>query len=503
MKISRFGKILTTRHFWIVAAMLAVCAFFHYLPAMDGALALTRQSVVRIIYLLPVAAASFAFGQAGGLFTLVVAVVLMIPRIVLISSQPVDAAFETAGVAVVGYLIVWMIETQEQEKRLRQRAVDELQAVNAIALTLTQPYDLDAMLSETLARVLQVVGGLRSRGVLFLLDPWGDTLHLRVSQGLSPEFRQRAQEVPLGDCLCGLAAERDQVLLVPNALNHPSHTRCLIGEPHSHACVPLKSKQRVVGVMDFFLDADVSLDGIDQEMLAAIGRQIGVAVENARLCENLRFYVRQITHAQESERKRIARELHDDTVQRMIDLSRRVDNISTMPEVPQGVAEQLEVLRARIEDTVHGVRRFSQALRPSVLDDLGLLPAIEGLLAELEQAGIETALGIVGSPRRLESEVEIDLYRIAQEALNNVRRHSGATKVIVTAQYGDRVLQITVQDNGSGFERMGHPGDFAMLGMYGLVGMEERAQRLHGQLKIMAAEGGGTVVMVQVPISSR
>jgi signal transduction histidine kinase len=501
--MNRLGKILGSRHFWIVVAMLAVCTFFHYLPAMDGVFSLTRQSVVRIIYLLPVAAASFAFGQAGGLFTLVVAVALMLPRIILISSQPVDAAFETAGVAIVGYLIVWMIETQEQEKRLRQRAVEELQAVNAIALTLTQPYDLDAMLDETLVRVLQVVGGLRSKGALFLLDPWGDTLRLRVCRGLSSEFVEHAQEVPLGECLCGLAAERDQVLLVRDALKHPSHTRCLVAEPHSHACVPLKSKQRVVGVMDFFLDADVSLDSVDQEMLAAIGRQIGVAVENARLCENLRFYVRRITHAQEAERKRIARELHDDTVQRMIDLSRRVDNISTMPEVPPSVAGQLEALRARIEDMVHSVRRFSQALRPSVLDDLGLLPAIEGLLADLEQSGIETALGIEGSPRRLESEVEIDLYRIVQEALNNVRRHSGATKVVVTAQYGDRLLRITVQDNGSGFERTGHPGDFAVLGMYGLVGMEERAQRLHGQLKIMTGEEGGTIVVIQVPISSR
>jgi signal transduction histidine kinase len=317
---------------------------------------------------------------------------------------------------------------------------------------------------------------------------------------MPPDFLGEDKKVLLDECLCGLAVERDRVLVMPNASSHPQHVWCPYPNPHAHVCVPLKSKRRVVGIMDFYLDVGMSLDAVDQEMLAAIGRQIGVAVENARLCENLRFYVRKITRAQEEERKRIARELHDDTVQRLIDLSRRVDNLSLPSEVPVRMVEALETLQGRIQDTLDSVRRFSRDLRPSVLDDLGLLPAIEGLLADLEQSGIETALGIEGSPRRLGSEAEIDLYRIVQEALNNVRRHSGASRVVVTVEYGETQLRIFVRDDGRGFERVGQPGDFSMEGMYGLVGMQERAQRLHGQLRIITPESKGTIIVVEVPI---
>ncbi|MGD8626862.1 MAG: GAF domain-containing sensor histidine kinase [Anaerolineae bacterium] len=500
--MNRIVEIVENRHFWIVTAMLAICTVFHYmtLDPISGAFSLTRQSVVRIIYLLPVAAASFAFGYTGGCITLALAVLLMLPRVFLISPQPVDAFFETVGVGIVGYIVVWMIETQEKEKRLRQRVVEELQAVNAITLTLTQPYDLDAMLDKALARVLEIVGGLQPMGVILLLEPRGKTLRLRAQRGMPDDFLGKEKKVLLDECLCGLVVDNDHVLVMPNALDHPQHVWCPYPAPHAHVCVPLKSKQRVVGIMDFYLDASVSLDGVDREMLAAIGRQIGVAVENARLCENLRFYVRKITRAQEEERKRIARELHDDTVQRLIDLSRRVDNLSLPPEVPARMVEALETLQGRIQDTLDNVRRFSRDLRPSVLDDLGLLPAIEGLLADLESRGIETALGIEGRPRRLKPEAEIDLYRIVQEALNNVRRHAEASRVVLTVDYGEKQIQILVRDNGKGFEGAGQPGDFASAGMYGLVGMQERAQRLHGQLRIVAPESEGTVVVVEVPI---
>jgi signal transduction histidine kinase len=486
--------------------MLGICAFYHYfLPQLPlrplEAYPLTRQAIVRIIFLLPVAAAAFAFGRVGGSVTLAAATLIMLPRVFLISDQPTDALFETLGVAIVGYVIVWIIDTQEKEKRLRQKAVEELETVNAIALTLTRPYDLDAMLDEVLNKVLDAVGSSEPKGAIFLLDPWGQTLHLRARKGLSPEFVEQASEIPLGECLCGLTAKTGDLLIVRDALNHPQHTRCPVPEPHVHVCVPLKSMDRLLGVIDFYLDTAHPIDAIDQQMFVAIGRQIGVAADNARLCENLRFYIRQVTDAQEDERRRIARELHDETAQGLIDVARRIDDLATSDlGVPESAVERLEHLYQRIEDLLRGVRRFSRDLRPSVLDDLGLLPAVEGLIAGLQESGIECQLEISGERRRLSSDVELALFRIIQEALNNIKRHANASEVVAAVEFDKDKLILAVCDNGQGFEMPARVGDLALLGRFGFVGMHERAQLLRGTLMVQAEPGRGTTVMVEVPV---
>ena len=502
-------QLTRSRHFWVVAVMLLICGFFHYfIPQtpllIESEFPMTRQAVVRIIFLLPVAAAAFGFGLRGGMITLALATLIMLPRAILISDQPIDALFETVGVAIVGGLLVWMIDVQEREKRLRQRVVRELEAVNAIVLTLTQSRDLDAMLSEVLGKVLEVIGIPEPKGAILLLDPWGQTLNVRAHRGLCSEFIDRAQDVPLEECLCGLTAESGEVLVVQDALNHPRHVRCIEKEPHAHACVPLTSKDRLLGIMDFYLPNGHQVDTVDRKMFAAIGRQIGVAVENARLCENLRFYAWQITKAQEDERKRIARELHDDTAQQLVALSRQLDTLAASEEnLSEAGTERLERLQRRIENALLGVRRFSRDLRPSVLDDLGLLPALEGLLPDLEESGISTELSISGDRHRLPLDVELALYRIVQEALNNVSRHAQASNVMIDVEFIDSRVKVVVRDDGQGLELLGSPGDFAYAGKFGLLGIEERTLLLHGHLKVQSGIGKGTTISVDVPTEGR
>ncbi len=503
--MDRLKRLIGSRDFWIVGISLAICTFFHYYSPQTAMsigvnLPMTRQAVVRIIFLLPVAAAAFAFGRTGGLVTLGIAVLVMLPRALFLSPLPIDALFEIVGIAIVGYIIVWMIDTQEREKRLRQRAVEELETVNAIALTLTQPHDLDAMLDKALSRTLEAIGSSQAKGAIFLLDPWAQILTMRAHQGLSPEFVTQAYEIPLGECLCGHTAETGSVLVVRDALEHPQHTRCLETQPHSHVCVPLKARDRLLGVIDFCLPSSHLVDAIDREMFAAIGRQIGVAVENARLCENLRFYVRQISDAQEDERRRIARELHDDTAQGLIDVSRRLDNLAATDEgLTTSAIAQLEGLQVRIEDLLEGVRRFGRDLRPSVLDDLGLLPALEGLMASLPQSGIEPLLETRGDQRRLSPDAELALYRIVQEALNNTRKHAQASHVGTVVEFGADRVRVSVQDDGQGFEMPATLSDLATLGRFGFVGMHERVQLLRGTLTVRSELGKGMTIIADVP----
>ncbi len=158
-----------------------------------------------------------------------------------------------------------------------------------------------------------------------------------------------------------------------------------------------------------------------------------------KLAENLRLYAQQITRTQEDERKRIARELHDDSIQSLIILSRNIDElISTQPKRSK-IAHSLEGLRLEVDKIISQVRRFTQDLRPPTLDFLGLLPAVRELLTQFEhQSGIKSELKTVGAEIKFAPEAEMLIYRIIQEALNNVWRHSSALTAAVTIDFRQR-----------------------------------------------------------------
>jgi signal transduction histidine kinase len=497
--------LVRSRHFWIVVAMLAACTIAHYATPQNrviplAGITLTRHTIERVIFLLPVAAAAFAFEQAGGLITLAAAFLLMLPRVIFLSPQPADALIETLGVAVVGYLMVWMIEAQDRERRLRLKVVNELEVLNSIQATLCQSVHLDEMLQRALDKILEALGQLEKRGAVFIIDFLGQSLRMRAHRGLSPEHVQMDSEVPLGECLCGRAAQGGEVLVVANAVSDPRHTRCPEKSPHAHICVPIQSRERLLGAIDLYLADPEPVDQIDLALFVSVGRQIGVAVENALLYESLRFYLRQITGAQEDERQRIARELHDETAQGLIELSRRVDALAVnAAELDELAIERLEQLQERIEDLLQGVRRFSRDLRPSVLDDLGLLPALNGLLAELKEHAIEPRLETKGVSRRLPPDTELALFRIAQEALNNVKKHARASEVIASVEFQEARVRLTIQDNGCGFQFAGRTSDLVSMGRFGLVGMEERTHLLGGYLKVLSGLDFGTIVVADVP----
>jgi len=686
------------RSLWILAAMLIGLALLHYLTPQVRPVPLTpffmeRHAVERIIFLLPIAAATFAFGQTGGVVTLILSILIMLPRAFFMSSYPGDALVETVAVGAVGYAMIWMIETQENEKRLRQKAVLRLRAINAVALILTESLDLEHILNAALDKVLEVMG--MQVGLVFLLDKPGQKLTLNTSRGLersaakvssqtawaapppgSQVYPQNTGMIPcqfkIGMGYCGQVAKSGELMVVRGVCP----TTCPAGLSmqaeglHAQLIVPLKSKGEVQGVLmlatrrahQFHPDeldlvtaigneigvaienarlhrdiarqlqieqrlnqvaqeitSELELDNIlpkvlkiaqelleadagviallDQEqnqisypylcnlpqeltqvripkheglagqiittaqpvviddyqsypaaipafvqvgvasvagvpmvsgdqlfgalmvgslnqaksfserdvaILASIGRQAGIAIENAYLYENMRFYTRQITRAQEAERQRIARELHDDTIQSLIGMSRRLEALATYggrEHLPEAVIRRIGELETLMDNTIRNIRRFSQDLRPSILDDLGLLPALEGLTSDLiERDGIQAELQVTGTTRRLAPEVELTLFRIAQEALSNVRKHAQATQVVVTVQFINGVVQMTVQDNGRGFKPPSLTSDLTTSGKLGLIGMYERARLLGGTLAIRSKPGQGTCVTVSVPV---
>ncbi|MDP2919731.1 MAG: PAS domain S-box protein [Dehalococcoidia bacterium] len=222
--------------------------------------------------------------------------------------------------------------------------------------------------------------------------------------------------------------------------------------------------------------------------------------EQKHMDENLRFYVRQITRAQEEERKRIARELHDDTAQQLIVLSRQLDKIISAEPSPMKDMTPVEKLSERVDNILDGVRRFSQDLRPSVLDDLGLIPALEWLASDMTaHFNISVSVEVKGTERRFPPEKELLLFRIVQEALSNVRKHSSAQSAWVIIEFTEKQTMVIVKDSGKGFKVPEHLSDLTGMAKLGLAGMAERARLLDGELTIDSGPGKGTTVTVTVP----
>ncbi len=242
------------------------------------------------------------------------------------------------------------------------------------------------------------------------------------------------------------------------------------------------------------------VEGI-QEIQALQATLARMAAQLQAAQTGIRNYAAAVTQGQENERARLARELHDETVQNLIALEhqshmlrRAIDRDS---EAAARKADELAVLAAA---AVRKVRRTIRALRPLYLDDLGWLPAVRALVDDLNKSGkVKASLTIAGVERRLDPAVDLALYRIAQEALSNVARHSGADRVDVRVETTDNLVTLTISDDGRGFVPSVRPSELAQAGHFGLMGMHERAQLVGAQLSIQSEPGKGARIEITLP----
>lgn len=222
--------------------------------------------------------------------------------------------------------------------------------------------------------------------------------------------------------------------------------------------------------------------------------------------DELRGYASLVTRAQEEERKRLARELHDDTAQALIALARGLDGLGRAVEkqnLPQKDRDWLANLQDLADHTLESVRRACRDLRPSILDDLGLRAALEWLCDSSSSRGIASSFICTGTALTTTPEAEIAIFRIAQEALSNVWRHAHATHVEVELTYQPDFLCLRIQDDGRGFwpEQITDIQSDSQSGL-GLLGMRERAMLISAELSIDAQPGHGCVVVLRLPLEA-
>lgn len=219
---------------------------------------------------------------------------------------------------------------------------------------------------------------------------------------------------------------------------------------------------------------------------------------------SLHGYIGVITAAQEDERKRLARELHDDTLQALIALKQRVQlaQLELQPVSETGLQQsaELDEIASLTEQTIENLRRLTHALRPVYLEDLGLAPALEVLARETGLSlGITVEFHRQGTERRLEATVELSLYRMAQEACSNISRHAQAEHASLRISYAPTTVTLQVEDDGVGFLLPHNPSEYASSGHYGLLGLYERAELIGATLDIRTSPGQGTRLIVSVP----
>jgi signal transduction histidine kinase len=264
---------------------------------------------------------------------------------------------------------------------------------------------------------------------------------------------------------------------------------------------------RVAAGQDF-VPPDVTGPAEVEALVAAFNHMVTLLRKQR---DTLHEYAVRMLNSQEEERKRLSRDLHDETAQELVGLMQRID-LCRLAAVDRGHPQDNPELMANLDElaelterTLAGVRRMSQALRPLILEDLGLVAAVQAIADELEQdlSKARVFCEVIGAEQRLEPEAELTAFRIVQEALTNVRKHAtDADRVYVTIQFEPDALQIDVEDNGQGFylpERKPETNGESLGAHLGLLGMRERAELLDGTLTILTRPGQGTRVDLVLP----
>ena len=397
------------------------------------------------------------------------------------------------------------------ESKLK-RPYGELLAISRISAAVSGLWDLDAILKVALDIVLDIMDG--DIGGILLIDEKTETLSYRVYRGLSDKYAEE-MKLKVGEGIAGKAAQTGRSIVLEDISAEPSAAmRDLITTEGLKAfiSVPLQAKDRVLGVLNVASRSSHRFTKDDMHLLHAVGDQLGIAIEHAELYsqlqkerENYRFLTRYMLVAQEIERGRVARELHDETSQSLTGLSLTVQALMDVAKASNFGDDAFKAKLGKVHEITlqlsSEISKIMKSLRPTALDSLGLGPAIRQYAeGRLQQAGINLSIDYEGMDKRMPSEVEFGYYRIAQGAIANIALHSQAKNASISIKCDLKELVMQIEDDGKGFDST-KPIEVDESGRgRGLFGMKERANLLGGTCDIESEAGKGTKITIKVPV---
>ena len=437
---------LAHSRFWAVQLLILFISGLHYIVERLGLLrgVPALYFLPEALLLVPVGYAALNFGLRGSVLTALWCTVLAMPPLSLWHTGS-ELVGELVLLAVVNAVAVFVGQRVDAEVRAR-RALQEsekryraLFTTSAEAVLVCGPDGLLHQANEAAAELFgRPVDGLAGVSLARLL---GD----RAAQGILTE---------------SLSAEESELVLTSPA-----------------------------GSAVYVEPVWTVLAGEGGERLLQVILQDVTRHRNRR--EEWRTYARFVLRGQEDERRRMAQELHDEVIQSLIIILRHLD--------AAGAVSEVDAARLAVEKLVGVVRDFTRQLRPPVLEHLGLVATLRRLLADTaSRSGLLGELDVAGRERRLPAEVELGLYRIAQEAMLNAERHARATRIAIHLKFTRQQVQLQVFDNGRGFRLAATRRSLIEQGSMGVLGMEERAALLGGRLRIDSAPGQGTTVAIDI-----
>ena len=393
-----------------------------------------------------------------------------------------------------------------------ERLYHNLLALSRVSAAVSGLWDLDAILEVALDNVLNMMNG--TVGGILLLDEEDQTLSYRLYRGLSKEMAE-AVRLRMGEGIAGRVALSGRSVLLEDISSDPraAYPDLVRREGlRAFISVPLRSKEAVLGVMNVASHMPRRFTRDDMHLLHSIGDQVGVAIGQAKLYERLargreryRRLVRQTMMAQEEGRRRLARELHDETSQSLSGLALNLQALVDMAGMSNTHDEDFKAKLRKAHDlaTQIGVEvgRLIRELRPTLLDTLGLVPAIRQYAENtLGDRGIGVSLESKGKVDSLPAEVEVGLFRVAQGAIGNIAKHSQARSASISLEYKSGELVLRISDDGVGFD-VSQLTEIEESGRgRGLFGMKERVALLGGACSVRSRPGEGTMVTARVPV---
>lgn len=472
-------KRFTEPRFWAIQAAVLAITLVHIAfeggllaPGLEGGLEAAHHLPV-VLYIAPVAYAGLSYGWEGGVLTGLWVGVLASINILAWHLSDFEWITELAFVLVVitlGVVLSIPVERERWQRTRAEAAAKRLHTINQVVAATANPASTPVEAVKPGLRRLARLLDLSDAGVVLWRRGDRDRVAEATASG-EKDLLTRISDPPDSEGVPGVDAPTPSSRMVTVDTEHM--TGRLLAE-----------------AQDGFSDDE-------DDLLVTIAYELAVRAENAMLVrqeqEMLTTYVRQITKAQEEERRRLARDLHDGTAQQLAMLVRNLKQRASEGRLAVTLHEEAS-------EILEEVRRVARDQRPPLLDDLGLVAALEWLVDQARaRSTARVELVVVGSVHRLPAEVEVALYRVVQEALRNAERHADPEMIRITLRF-DEDLLLTVEDDGLGFDVPLVAGDHVRAGRLGLMGMQERSQLIGGDLEIHSMPGAGTTITIRVSL---
>jgi signal transduction histidine kinase len=393
-----------------------------------------------------------------------------------------------------------------------EKHYNDLVALSRVSAAISGLQDLDTILKIGLDNVLNIMNG--TVGGIMLLDESGQTLSYRVNHGLSDKYAQE-MHLKLGEGIAGKVAQSGRAVLLEDISSEPDAARLdLISSEGLRAfvSVPLRAKDNVLGVMNVASHVPHRFTKEDVHLLYTIGDQLGIAIEQAMLYERLRKarerlrkLARQNLVAEEEERRRIARELHDETSQSLSGIALQLEALIEMytksGKQDAQIIAGLKKVQALTVQVHKEVSRVISNLHPTVLDTLGLVAAArQHAKNTLQPLNINATVESKGTEMRFPPDVEAAIFRVIQGSVGNIIKHSKAKNASIALVYQPNEFSLTIRDDGQGFD-VSRLTDVEESGRgRGLFSMRERIGFLGGTSGVESKVGAGTTVWAKIPI---